>query len=81
MKKNLFVYSPIIFPAPHNKIISVFNAKKIFKNIKRTKNKSYDYICKNLECKKNNLFWYDCKDYLDNCFKILKKLNYDIDPL
>jgi len=35
VKKNLFVYSPIIFPAPHNKMISVINAKKIFKNIKK----------------------------------------------
>ena len=35
VEKNLFVYSPIIFPAPYNKIVSQFNAKQIFKNIKK----------------------------------------------
>ena len=35
VEKNLFVYSPIIFPAPYNKIISYYNAKKIFKNVSK----------------------------------------------
>lgn len=35
IEKNLFVYSPIIFPAPYNKTISYLNSKIIFKNIKK----------------------------------------------
>ena len=35
IEKNLFVYSPIIFPAPYNKTISYFNSKIIYKNIKK----------------------------------------------
>jgi glycosyltransferase involved in cell wall biosynthesis/uncharacterized SAM-binding protein YcdF (DUF218 family) len=35
VEKNLFIYSPIIFPAPYNKIISYLNAKNIYKNIKK----------------------------------------------
>ena len=35
IEKNLFVYSPIIFPAPYNKVISYLNSKIIYKNIKK----------------------------------------------
>jgi teichuronic acid biosynthesis glycosyltransferase TuaH len=35
VEKNLFVYSPIVFPMPYNNLVSKFNANKIFNNIKK----------------------------------------------
>lgn len=41
VEKNLFIYSPIIFPAPYNKIISYYNAKKIFKKVNNWMHAAY----------------------------------------
>ena len=35
VEKNLFIYSPIIYPAPYNRVISNFNSKIIYRNIKK----------------------------------------------
>ena len=35
VEKNLFIYSPIIYPAPYNRLISNFNSKIIYRNIKK----------------------------------------------
>ena len=35
VEKNLYIYSPIIYPAPYNRLISNFNSKIIYRNIKK----------------------------------------------